>query len=60
MRNHPLAGEEEHEQMEKLEENLASATTLAGVKKIPQDLLKKYILYAREKVNSYFLTGKRK
>ena len=51
MRNHPLAGEEDHENMEKLEENLAAATSMAGVKKIPQDLLKKYILYAREKIH---------
>merc|ERR1711997_1365273 len=37
--------------MATIERNLASATNLAGVEKIPQDLLRKYILYAREKVH---------
>ena len=37
--------------MEAIEKKLASATNLAGVDKIPQDLLKKYILYARERVH---------
>ncbi len=49
-RNHPMAKEEDVNQMEKVEQELASATNLAGVDKIPQDLLKKYILYARERV----------
>merc|ERR1711983_277369 len=34
-----------------IEVKLASATNLSGVEKIPQDLLKKYILYARERVH---------
>merc|ERR1719187_687242 len=50
MRSHPLATEDDHENMKKTEATLASSTNLAGVEKIPQDLLKKYILYAREKV----------
>merc|ERR1719153_2110717 len=33
------------------EEQLAASSNLAGVEKIPQDLLKKYILYARERVH---------
>ena len=49
-RNHPMAKEEDVAQMEQVEQELASATNLAGVEKIPQDLLKKYILYARERV----------
>merc|ERR1712158_115720 len=51
MRNHPLAEEDDVERMEAIEKRLASATNLSGVEKIPQDLLKKYILYAREKVH---------
>merc|ERR1719262_1089175 len=51
MRNHPLAEEADVERMATIERNLASATNLAGVEKIPQDLLRKYILYARERVH---------
>jgi len=51
MRNHPMAEEVDVERMENIEKRLASATNLSGVEKIPQDLLKKYILYAREKVH---------
>merc|ERR1739838_1198767 len=51
MRNHPLAEEADVERMETIEQKLASATNLAGVEKIPQDLLRKYILYAREKTH---------
>merc|ERR1712241_863546 len=51
MRNHPLAEEADVERMKKVENELASASGLAGVEKIPQDLLKKYILYARERVH---------
>merc|ERR1712001_592186 len=51
MRSHPLADERDREIMEAIEKKLASATNLAGVDKIPQDLLKKYILYARERVH---------
>merc|ERR1712004_5049 len=51
MKNHPLAEEADVERMETIEKKLASATNLAGVDKIPQDLLKKYILYARERVH---------
>merc|ERR1719464_771303 len=51
MRNHPLAEEADVERMEAIEKKLASVTNLAGVDKIPQDLLKKYILYARERVH---------
>lgn len=51
MRNHPLAEEIDVERMETIEKRLASATNLSGVEKIPQDLLRKYILYARERVH---------
>jgi len=51
MRNHPLAEEVDCERMENIEKRLASATNLSGVEKIPQDLLKKYILYARERTH---------
>ena len=37
--------------MQKIEERLATATNTSGVEKIPQILLKKYILYARERVH---------
>ena len=37
--------------MQKIEERLATATNSSGVEKIPQTLLKKYILYARERVH---------
>ena len=50
MRNHPLAEDADVERMENIEKRLASATNLSGMEKIPQDLLKKYILYAREKI----------
>merc|ERR1711881_283539 len=51
MRNHPLCEQADVERMENIERRLASATNLAGVEKIPQELLKKYILYARERVH---------
>merc|ERR1719150_1642067 len=50
MRSHPLADDNDRELMKKVENALADATNLAGVEKIPQDLLKKYILYARQRV----------
>ena len=37
--------------MEKVEQQLATATNLSGMEKIPQDLLKKYLLYARDRVH---------
>ena len=51
MRSHPLADDEDHQVMSDVEQSLAATTSLAGVEKIPQDLLKKYILYARERVH---------
>ena len=51
MRNHPMAKDEDVEFMTQIEQSLASATNLSGVEKLPQDLLKKYILYARERVH---------
>lgn len=51
MRNHPLAEDNDVTRMETIEKRLASATNLSGVEKIPQELLKKYILYARERVH---------
>merc|ERR1712158_253796 len=35
--------------MKKTEEQLAASSNLAGVEKIPQELLKKYVIYARQK-----------
>ena len=37
--------------MKKIEERLATATNTTGIEKIPQTLLKKYILYARDRVH---------
>merc|ERR1712088_438779 len=51
MRSHPLSDDNDHQIMSNVEQSLAATTSLAGVEKIPQDLLKKYILYAREKVH---------
>merc|ERR1719436_795215 len=51
MRSHPLADDNDRELMKKVENALASASGMAGVEKIPQDLLRKYILYARERVH---------
>eukprot|EP00096_Caligus_rogercresseyi_P010202 TRINITY_DN362_c0_g1_i5.p1 TRINITY_DN362_c0_g1~~TRINITY_DN362_c0_g1_i5.p1 ORF type:complete len:907 (-),score=296.92 TRINITY_DN362_c0_g1_i5:299-3019(-) len=51
MRNHPLADEKDVSTFEKIEASLASSTNLSGVEKIPLDLLKKYILYARDRVH---------
>merc|ERR1712088_1146656 len=51
MRSHPLADERDREIMKKVENALASASGMAGGGKNPQDLLKKYILYARERVH---------
>ena len=49
MKNHPTANSEE---MEDNDINISqSGTNLAGVEMIPQDLLRKYILYARDKVH---------
>merc|ERR1712141_30175 len=51
MTSHPRADDEDRENMKKTEETLASTSSLAGVEKIPQELLKKYLIYAREKIN---------
>lgn len=51
MRSHPLANDRDREIMKKVENELSSASGLAGVEKIPQELLRKYVLYAREKVH---------
>merc|ERR1719322_540892 len=50
MRSHPMSEKVDHDRMSDLEVRMADATNLAGVEKIPQDLLKKYILYARQRV----------
>jgi len=50
MRSHPMSEKGDHDRMSELEVRMADATNLAGVEKIPQDLLKKYILYARQRV----------
>merc|ERR1719495_2125005 len=49
--NHPLAEQADTENMKKTTEELANASALAHIEKIPQDILKKYVLYAREKVH---------
>jgi len=49
MKNHPRATAADTENMKRTEEALAASSNLAGVEKIPQDLLKKYVMYARQK-----------
>merc|ERR1719454_1844087 len=51
MTSHPRADDSDRENMKKTEEALAATSHLAGVEKIPQDLLRKYILYARSKIH---------
>ena len=41
MKNHPRATAADAENMKKTEEQLAASSNLAGVEKIPQELLKK-------------------
>merc|ERR1712025_1027288 len=50
MKNHPRATQADFTNMETTEAALAASTNTSGVEKIPQELLRKYILYAREKV----------
>eukprot|EP00092_Neocalanus_flemingeri_P006174 GFUD01006646.1.p1 GENE.GFUD01006646.1~~GFUD01006646.1.p1 ORF type:complete len:902 (-),score=288.78 GFUD01006646.1:231-2936(-) len=51
MTSHPRADQADVDNMKKTEETLASTSNLAGVEKIPQELLRKYILYSREKIH---------
>merc|ERR1712106_304780 len=51
MKNHPRATQADFTNMETTEAALAASTNLAGVEKIPQELLRRYVLYAREKVH---------
>merc|ERR1739844_801902 len=51
MTSHPRADQSDTDNMKKTEETLAATSNLAGVEKIPQELLRKYILYAREKIH---------
>jgi len=51
MVSHPLSDDTDHENMKTTEAQLASTSSLASVEKIPQDILKKYLLYAREKIH---------
>merc|ERR1719175_137886 len=51
MASHPRVEQEDKDNFKKTEEALASTSALAGVEKIPQELLKKYIIYAREKIH---------
>merc|ERR1719244_434486 len=51
MTSHPRATQADVDNMKKTEEALASTSNLAGVEKIPQELLRKYVLYAREKIH---------
>ncbi|KAK2724323.1 hypothetical protein QYM36_000988 [Artemia franciscana] len=49
IRHHPANRENEDSQIS--EQALNNGTNMAGVEKIPLDLLKKYIIYARERVH---------
>jgi len=50
MRSHPRSDQADVEHMKTVEKELASASSsLSHLEKIPQDLLRKYLLYAREK-----------
>ena len=51
MASHPRVEQADKDNFKKTEEALASTSALAGVEKIPQELLKKYIIYAREKIH---------
>merc|ERR1712066_733222 len=51
MVSHPRSDQADTDNMKKTEETLAASSNLAGVEKIPQELLRKYILYAREKIH---------
>merc|ERR1711915_509548 len=51
MVSHPKSDQSDIDNMKKTEEALASTSNLAGVEKIPQELLRKYVLYAREKIH---------
>merc|ERR1712098_1040425 len=51
MVSHPRSDQSDLDNMKKTEDTLAATSNLAGLEKIPQDLLRKYILYAREKVH---------
>jgi len=51
MVSHPRSDQADLDNMKKTEETLAATSNLAGVEKIPQELLRKYILYAREKIH---------
>merc|ERR1719495_2350157 len=51
MVSHPRSDQSDTDNMKKTEETLAATSNLAGVEKIPQELLRKYILYAREKIH---------
>merc|ERR1712130_592419 len=49
--SHPRSDQSDLDNMKKTEDTLAATSNLAGVEKIPQELLRKYILYAREKIH---------
>merc|ERR1719244_1195114 len=51
MASHPRVEQADKDNFKKTEEALASTSALAGVEKIPQELLKKYVIYAREKIH---------
>jgi len=51
MVSHPRADQSDLDNMKNTEDTLAATSNLAGVEKIPQELLRKYILYAREKIH---------
>ena len=51
MISHPRSDQSDTDNMKKTEETLATTPNLAGVEKIHQELLRKYILYAKEKIH---------
>jgi len=51
MKSHPLSDQSDIDNWKNTEAALANTSSLGHVEKIPQDILKKYILYAREKIH---------
>merc|ERR1719471_1837875 len=51
MASHPRSDQSDLDNMKNTEDTLAATSNLAGVEKIPQELLKKYLIYAREKIH---------
>ena len=49
--SHPLADQADCDHFKKVEADLVNTSSLSYVEKIPQDILRKYLIYAREKVH---------